>query len=93
MKRLGVGKSTFLATMSSAEAVGLRAAGVSLTCSNKVTKVLVIVLNVQVGLVTDVGVGHWYWPLGVTVSSTGLSWVEGGYFSVSVLNNFLPECL
>ena len=50
MKWLGIANLRFLVTMSSAEAVSLTAASVPLTGSNKVTDVLVVILNVKVGL-------------------------------------------
>ena len=37
------------------------------------------------------GVGDRGWPLALTVSRAGLSWVEGGHRSVGISSDFLSE--
>ena len=79
--------------MSYTKVVGFIAASVPLTCCDKFTEVLVVVLNIQVGLVADMGVCHRSWPLAFTVSRTGESRIESGHSSVSMLNDFISECI
>lgn len=79
--------------MSCTKVVGFRAASVPLARCDKFTEVLVVVLNIQVGLVADVGVCHRSWPLAFTVSRTGESRIESGHISVSMLNDFISECI
>ena len=92
LQGLGVAKPALLLAMLGAEAVGGRAASVSLEGGHQMSQILVKVLDVPVCLVADVGINLWSW----CISNVAAIWedgrVGGGDKLVSVRDDLCVEC-
>ena len=74
------------------EAVGCRAAGVSLAGGHQISQVLVKVLDVPICLVADVGINLWSWCISNVAAIWEESRVGGGDKLVSMPDDVCVEC-
>ena len=93
LEGLGIAESTLLLAIASAQAVGSRAACVSLAGGDEVSQVLVKVLHFRVRPVTDVGVGLGGWSFIHIAPIWQDSRVAGADYLVHILDEcFLGSC-